>query len=216
MIETGVMFGRLHSYHDLHLILSKVDIPAAKPKTSYVDVPGSDGSIDMTETHGEVKYSDRDITFTFTAQPVGEREFEDLRTKVSNAINGRVFKISLDKDPGYYYLGRCEINKYSINKRNRQITVKARVNPWKFKQNETVAPFVLNGEKVISLTNSRKPVCPVITITGGDTAITFDGYTYTLEEGSHKILNIRLVEGVNKLILSGNSTVTFTYQEGEL
>lgn len=216
MIETGVRFSRLHSYHDLHLILSKVEIPAAQPKTQYVDIPGSDGSIDMTETHGEVKYYDRDCKFTFTALPMGEREAEDHKTMVNNAINGKVHPITLDKDPGHYYLGRCVVDSYSVNKRIRQFIIKAKVNPWKFKQNETVVIFSLDGsEKVVSLSNRRRPVCPVITCTA-DTMIQFGDHTYMLEEGSHKVLNIRLTEGVNTLILSGNGTVTFTYQEGDL
>jgi phage-related protein len=216
MIETGVRFDRLHSYHDLHLILSKVDIPAAKPKTNYVDIPGSDGSLDMTETHGEVKYKDRECKFTFTMPPVGESEAEALKSKVNNAINGKTFRITLDKDPGYYYLGRCEVDSYSVDRRFRQIVVKAKVSPWKFKQNETVAVFALNGtEKVVSLSNSRRPVSPVITCTA-DTTITFGKYTYILEDGSHKVLNIRLTEGKNTLTLKSRGTVTFTYQEGEL
>lgn len=216
MIETGVLFDRLHSYHDLRLILSALDIPAAVPKTNYVDIPGGDGSIDMTQTHGDVKYKDRDCKFTFTAIPVKESEWESLKTKVNNAINGKTFRITLDKDPGYYYLGRCEIDGYSINKRLRQIVVKARVNPWKFKQNETVATFALSEtEKIVTLSNGRRPICPVITCTD-NAVVVFDGHSYELEAGSHKVLNIRFTEGQNTLKVSGNGTITFTYQEGDL
>ena len=109
MIEKGVLFGNIHSFYDLNLILSAVDIPPAKPKTSYVDVPGADGDVDLTEAHGEVKYSDREITFTFTMNPAGdlsESAWTEKKTEVSNELNGRSMKITLDKDDEFYWLGK--------------------------------------------------------------------------------------------------------------
>ena len=65
----GIQFNDIHSYYDLNLILSVVNIPPAQPKTNYVDLPGGEGSLDLTEALGEVKYNDRDCTFTFTMNP---------------------------------------------------------------------------------------------------------------------------------------------------
>ena len=72
MIETGILFGNIHSFYDLNLILSAVDIEPAKPKTTYVDVPGGDGSLDLTEALGEVKYYDRTHKFTLTMNPASD------------------------------------------------------------------------------------------------------------------------------------------------
>lgn len=220
MIETGIYFGDIHSFHDLNLILSKVEIPPAKPKTNYVDIPGGDGSVDLTEANGEVKYYDRECKFTFTMNPAGglsEAAFEEKKTKVSNALNGREFKITLDKDNEFYYLGRCEVNEYLSDKRIRQIVVMAKVKPYKFKQNVSVATFALSSTaKTVNINNGRKTVCPSITCSNDNAMIVFGTTSISLDAGTHKILDIQFTEGNNQLKLSGTGTITFTWQEAEL
>lgn len=216
MIETGIQFGDIHSYYDLNLVLSAVEISPATPKTTYIDIPGGDGSIDITEAHGEVRYYDRECKFTFTALPGGAFGWEETKTAVNNTLNGKVFKITLDKDKEYYYHGRCVIDGYTENKKLRQIVVKATVKPWKFKQSETVITATFDGEKVIFLPNSRKTVCPVIECTGEKTVLKCDNLTAELGEGTHKILDFQLKEGITAVSVSGAGTIKFTYQEGDL
>lgn len=150
----GITFGEIHSYNDLNLILSKVEIPPAKPKTNYIDIPGGDGSVDLTEAHGEVKFYDRECRFTFTMNPasdLSEAAWEAKKMEVSNALNGQKLKITLDKDAEFYYLGRCEVNEYLSNKRLRQIVVVATVEPYKWKQEETVVKIVSDSHAPINV-----------------------------------------------------------------
>lgn len=221
MIETGVLFGNIHSFYDLNLILSSVYIAPAMPKTSYVDIPGADGSIDTTEVHGEVKYYDRVHNFTFTMNPAGdlsESAWEAKKTEVSNLLNGRAFnKIATDKDPDYFWQGRCVVDDYKSNKRVRQFVISATVRPYKLKQSETVVSFALDGtEKTVTIRNGRKSVCPVIECTDDNTHITFGNTEFAVNAGSHKFPDIMLVYGDNELKLSGSGTVTFRFQEGDL
>lgn len=220
MIETGVLFNNIHSFFDLNLILSVVEITPASPKTVYVDIPGADGSLDLTEAHGEVKYSDRTFKFTFTMNPAGglsERAWEEKKTEVSNALNGLACRITLDKDPDYYWQGRCNVDSYKSNKRLRQFVIVARVRPYKFKQKETAVTFALmETAKTVSIQNSRRSVCPVINCTNDNTVIVFNGNTFTFNAGQHQNLNIRFTEGINQVTISGTGQVTFTYQEGDL
>jgi phage-related protein len=109
LIKTGIKFGEIHSFFDLNLILSAVKIPPAAPKTTYVEVPGADGSVDLTEAHGEVRYSDRQLEFTFTAHPLDAMKWEERKTAVSNALNGKRCRITLDSNPDYYYDGRVVV-----------------------------------------------------------------------------------------------------------
>lgn len=219
MIQTGVYFNDIHSFYDLNLILSSVEIPPAQPKTNYVDVPGADGSVDLTEAHGEVKYNDRNITFTFTMNPSGdlsEAAWTEKKTEVSNRLNGRKFKIILDKDDGFYWSGRCTVDTYKSEKRVRQIVVVARVKPYKYKTSETVIKISLTETpKAVNIINSRMSVCPFIECTG-DTTISFKTATFAMNSGVHRFLDIEFKEGVNQLELSGTGTVTFRYQEGDL
>lgn len=216
-IARGISFDDIHSFYDLNLILSYVETPPAQAKTHYIDIPGADGAIDATDVHGETRYYDREIKFTFSMRPDDILTWEEKKTQISNILNGRKFaKITLDKDKDYYFTGRVTVDEVARNKKLRQIVVKATVNPWKYKQAETVYTKPLSATAAqITLCNSRKPICPLITCTG-ETKITFDGLTYTLGAGSYKVLDIRLYEGENALTVSGSGVVTFRYNEADL
>lgn len=209
----GISFDDVHSFEDLHLVLSKVSIPPATVKTNFVDIPGGNGSVDLTEALGEVKFYDRECSFTFTVFPYDD--FEQKKTEVSNLLNGQRKKICLDKDPGYYWDGRCSIDEYASDKNLHRIVVGATVAPYKLKPDVTKV-IVPSGEAVVrTLMNSRKTVVPTITNTAS-AVIVFGGKTYEISAGVHKILNIELTAGENQVIVTSTGNVEFVYQEGDL
>ena len=211
----GIRFNDIHSYEDLNLILSKVNIPPATPKTNYVDIPGGDGSADLTEALGEVKFKDRECTFTFTVFPCDD--FEEKKREISNLLNGRRFKIVLDKDPDYYWDGRCSINEYASDRQKHEIVIGATVAPYKLKHDPTVVMVEGATTEVVRLWNSRKTVVPTISVIGlFPASITFGTKTINLGTGMWKVPDIELVEGNNELIVTCNGMVTFEYQEGDL
>lgn len=220
MIETGVLFDDIHSFYDLNLILSGCEISPALPKTNYVDIPGADGSIDLTEVHGEVKFSDRNCKFTFTMNPMGdlsETAWTEKKTEISNILAGRVFKITLDKDSDYYYFGRCSVDEFRSDKRLRQIVVSAKVKPYKLKHIETVLKYQLSKTaQTIVIQNSRKSVIPLIECSDNNTVIVFGTTTFNLNAGIHQTPDIMLVMGDNLLTVTGTGTIIFRFQEGDL
>ena len=213
----GVYFGEIHSYHDLKLLLAPFAPSPAKPQTNFLKVPGRDGSLDLTEANGEVKFESREFTFTFYMTPDDALTFDERVSKVNDALNGTRCKITLDRDPEYYWLGRCVVNKYTQDKNIGKIVVKATVEPYKLKQNATVVSAALSSAaKTVFVENGRMPSVPVIECTDSGAVVVFEGNTYTLNAGTNKILDIRFKEGSNVLMLSGSGTITFTYQEGAL
>ena len=217
MKVNGVHFDDIHSYDDLNLFLAPFVIAPAEPKTSYVDIPGGDGSLDMTEAHGEVRFKDREFTFTFTVNPAETMTFDEKVMQVSNALNGKKCKIVLDRDADYYWQGRCEVNHYVQDRNLKQIVVIARVNPYKYKKDVTNVSFELTGEeKTITLYNGRKSVVPEITCTNKNTTIVFGSVEAMLGAGTFKVLDIYLKEGENTLKVSGTGTISFKYQEASL
>lgn len=216
MTLRGVTFGEYHSFYDFNLILSTYEIPPATPKTSYIDVPGGDGSLDLTEAHGGVKYNDRDISFTFTVHPLDKTPFEEKKTQISNALNGKRCKITLDCDEDYYYIGRVTVADGWKEKKIKKITVNAKVFPYKLKQDETViSAMMTETEQTLYLYNGRKAVIPII-VTTGEAKIVFGNNVYNIAAGTHRALDLCLVEGENALAISGDGEITFTYQEGDL
>lgn len=209
----GMWFDDIHSYEDLNLVLGKPDIPPASIKSNFVDIPGGDGSVDLTEAHGEVKYKDRECSFPFTVFPY--EDFEEKKRIVSNLLNGKRCKIRLDKDPNYYWTGRCFISEYQSDKNLHKIVVGAKVAPYKLKTEETVVTVPAGNNVSATLQNSRKKVVPTITNTD-DATIVFEGNTHTLKAGTHTVLNIVLVAGENLVTVTSAGDVKFTYQEGDL
>lgn len=219
MSTNGVYFGNIHSFDDLGLILSAVEIPPAKAKTTYLDIPGADGSVDLTEALGEVKYSDREgVKFTFTMNPAGdlsESAWEAKKKEISNLLNGKRFNVRLDKDPEYYWRGRCSVDDYLSDKRIRQFVVGARFAPYKLKSAVTRVVCPAGQNVPVMLRNGRMRAIPAITATAQATVI-FNGNTFTFNAGTHKNLNIILYEGEYPVTVTSTAPVEFSYQEGDL
>lgn len=212
----GVYFGNIHSFYDLNLILAPFTPAPAEPKVNFLEIPGRDGLLDLTEANGEVKFNSREFVFIFSVASGDTLTFDERLSAVSNALNGLRCKITLDRDPDHYWQGRCVLSEYDQDKNIGQIEVTATVDPYKLKQNATVVSVALSAEeKTVVLPNSRMTVVPTIECTGACT-VTFGDAVYTLEAGKHRIPAIRFVEDENVLKLSGTGEITFTYQEGEL
>lgn len=207
----GVKFNDIHSFNDLNLVLAPFQMPPAEPKLNFVELPGADGSLDMTESLGDVKYNDREGSMTFSVLP--QDDFEVKKTEVSNLLNGLKCKIIFDKDPDYFYFGRLSVSDYKADKMLRQITIDFRVQPYKYKKN--VTEVVVNGSKSIVLTNGRMSVVPTITTTS-NTTIIFGDATLEMNAGTHKFLDVYLKQGENPITIESDGTVTIKYQEGAL
>ena len=211
----GMSFDGVHTYENLHMVLSQVNIPPATPKTSFIDIPGGDGSVDLTEALGEVRYSNREgATFTFTVFP--QDDFEEKKRQISNFLNGKRFeRIILDKDPGYFWMGRCAINEYASDKNLHNIVVVANLAPYKLKVNQTMLSVPAGENTVITLENGRKSVVPTIVCTAPAT-IVFGAGEHKINAGTHVLSNILLKQGDNKLSVTSEEPVKFIYQEGDL
>ena len=219
MIETGIRFNDIHSFYDLNLILSSVEIPPATPKTTYIDVPGGEGSIDLTEAHGVINYNDRSgAKFTFTVHPSERMSFEQKKTQVARALNGKHFdSIIVEKDADYHYSGRCAVSEWQQNGRLWRIVVTATLSPYKYRNSKTVFVATLtNSPQSFTLFNGRKRVVPSI-ICSNSATLTVGGVEYNLRAGRYDDLyGACLYEGANSVKAYGSGTITFIYREGYL
>lgn len=215
----GTDFGGVHSDIDLHLIQQTVDVQPAEPKLNLIDIPGADGSKDLsTQPAGRVVFKDRKIIWIFALYP-GDIWHEKHR-QVSGALNGKYCHITLDDDPEYYYQGRLVVKSYKVDNQLRQITIEATCRPYKLRQQQTriVVSNLSTTYRTLDLVNDRKPTIPTVTVTV-ETTLRWNGGTITLAPGTHKILDIELLEGINKLearVTTGTGGITLTYQEGAL
>ena len=210
----GVTIGEKHSFNDWGTRLSTMSITLPLPKTNYVDVPGRDGPLDLTEVFGQVNYYNRDFTIELTKLDIA-RQWESLITEISNYVHGKKLKITFDKDSDYYYYARCTVDRLSTSAMLGIITIYCTADPYRYKQEQTVVEETIDTTGTITLTNDRMPSIPTITV-DAEMTLTWGDYEVTLSAGEHKLLDLVLEEGDNTISVSGTGTITFTYQEGAL
>lgn len=218
-MSRGITIDTKHTYNDWDLILKSQEIGIPKAKTNYVDIPGGNGTIDLTEAlTGEVLYEGRDGSFVFDLL-CSPAERAAVIASFGSFIHGRKRTITLPDDPDYYYVGRMEIKEYKTAGMLGEIEIKTFCEPYKYKKDKTVVqgPIGVGGSLALNCANTRKKAIPEITVSAA-VSITFDGSTYALEAGTHTITNIILVEGSNNMSITGTNgtTVKFEYQEGAL
>lgn len=214
----GIKFDDIHSYYDLGLILSDCSISPATPKTNYINIPGADGSLDLTEALGEVKYNDRTGKLVFSVLPTDD--FEEKKSEISNFLNGKRFKITLDKDPDWYYQGRCSINSWKCDKKVGQITVDLKLQPFKCGA-DISATFSSASSAYISV--KGLPVCPYITLAGNrdTTLIVHDEnnvkiISENINLGTYKYPSIVLQPGRYRVAVTNFVSCTIAFSERSL
>ena len=211
----GVKFGDIHSYDNLSLILNSKEIETPSPKTESIEIPGADGELDFTEFFGEVKFKNRKLTFELSY--IGAQStFLTKFSTIQKAIHGKKLHITLDDDPGYYYIGRVTVGTWKAEKGYATITVEADCEPYKYKNTVTTVSQSIASNGTISLTNLKKSVVPKISTTAAVT-IAWTGGSASLSAGNDQIVeDLVLREGTTEITITGTATVTFKYQEGEL
>ena len=130
-----------NTWDDWHLI------PSSEPMFShpnavysYVDVPGADGSLDLTDyLIGRPTYSDRQGTFEFVItngyDPMESRDFiskKELRTQLANYFNGGIMAAYLEDDPDYFYVGRFFFKGRTPDASHSKVTIEYRVRPYRY------------------------------------------------------------------------------------
>lgn len=215
MISNGILFNGIHTYRDLQLVLTDVNIPPAVPITSYIDIPGSAEPLDATEALGEVQYEMRNCKFVFVVCSDVKMSFEDKKAEVSNLLNGKICKITLDADKKFYYKGRVSVDSYTQRGHLKQIMISAKVNPYKLLLEHTVVSKAVQAEENIVCENQRKSVVPTIT-TDADFILKFGDISKAISAGETVIPEIKFVQGENIVTCIGTGNITFAYQEGSL
>jgi hypothetical protein len=222
----GVKFGDIHSWNDLDLILEPFVIPPAIPKTNLLDIPAGDGSLDLTEALGVIRYHDRELVFNFTVNPLSKMTFDEKVMQVSNLLNGKAFNIILDRDPDWYWEGRCIVNEHLQDKMIGKIVVKAIVRPYKLRPEITT--HILNFKSwdttVTVMNNGRKAVVPeIFSYDNIPFKFTIEGQTFELTEYGIKIIpDFQLKEGANEITLheftgyGQNPKLYLEFREGAL
>lgn len=210
----GIKIGPYHTYNDWALILGRIDLQTPTPKAYKIDIEGADGTLDVTDFFGEVKYNDFTQPFPFTMTGPQE-EYSARHDAIKNAIHGKKLRIILDDMPGFFYMGRVTVGSLANEKGYAAFDIVADCEPYKYKLEKTTVTKAITGSGAVSLTNSRKRAVPTITASAAFT-LTFGPYTWTISAGTYTLPELELVEGANVVSVTGTGTISLTWQEGGL
>lgn len=185
------------------VLLDGYTLEPPEPKTYTVDIPGGNGVIDLTEAlTGDVAYKNRKQEFTFAVIDV--KNFEKVKTEVSNFLHGQAFDYTMTMDPGYIYHGRFSVDSYSheayANGLLGQFKVTVDTNPYKLKEH---CAYKLNatGGKLYRLESGRRPVHPVLECSQ-PCFVTFKGVETLIPAGTYRLNNIIFYNGINEIYLN--------------
>lgn len=135
----SITFGDKNTWTDWHLVpSSRPVINPPKPKVQYVDIPGADGSIDLTESlAGRPVFSDREGSLDFIVLNdfnVDNYNYNwiEVYTEIMQYLHGQRMKMILEDDPNYYYDGRFEVNSWKSDQNNSTITIDYHLSPYKY------------------------------------------------------------------------------------
>ena len=205
-MKGAVFDGKFSKDYGAIMNYARVTPPAVKE--NYVDIPGGDSSIDLTETVGGIVYNDGMIDFKFTLMDFSKKE--DMK----NYLHGKRMQIILEREPEFYYDGRISCSADEWVKGHYELTFTAKVKPYKYEKRKTIHTAVVSGTaKEIILINSRMPVMPRITVEGSIFLI-HENVRYSMQTGIYEIPEITLYEGINRMTISGQGSIKVEYRKG--
>ena len=212
---SDIRFGTKWVHSDYGLIVAPYAITMPEPQTNFVEIPGRDGTLDLSEAFSTVRYTDRIIPLTLYARA----PFDALVSAFAADVHGRRMNVIFDRDPAFYYDARIMIEDVERHWGYCELSLECRAKPYKLEQFETAITILPAGSATVTLTNTRMPIVPSITVSAEMAlAFTIDGkdYSVTLPAGTHTVPSLVLMEGDTEIGITGTGSATFTYRKGAL
>ena len=212
---SDIRFGTKWAHADYGLIVAPYAIPMPEPQMNFVEIPGRDGALDLSEAFGTVRYTDRIIPLTLYARA----PFDTLISAFAADVHGRRMNVIFDRDPTFYYDARITLEDVERHVGYCELSLKCRAKPYKLEHFETMITVLPTGSATVTLTNTLMPVVPTITVSAAMTlAFTIAGVVHTsnLAAGSHVVPSLVLLEGDTVIGITGTGRITFTYRKGAL
>ena len=229
-----------HTLNDWEMALGNNNyIGDPEIETTYINVPGRNGLIDASEAvSGRRIYKKRPLAFELG----GTRprlNWDGIISAFRNNVNGRVCRLTLDNDPGYFWRGRVYVNDFDRFRDLGTFTLEVPLaDPYKYDAVSSADPWlwdpfnfetgvitqtgavVISGSGSVSIARGHMATCPELVVSdllSTVFTVTFDGKTYPLVVGTNIIPSI-LVGGENEatLTFTGSATVQVVYRGGSL
>ena len=230
----SMTIGGKHTFRDWSMV--PAEIPVFAPpiaKTTYIDIPGANGSLDYTEVlTGDITYENRTGSFSFIVLEESGVTWAEAYSNILNFLQGKKMNCVLDDDPAYFYSGRFAVNEWKSSRIHSTIVIDYNVDPYKYAFETTgsadwlwnelfdniiyYGTFDVNESKSRNLINpSKTNVTPTFTCSSNMT-VTFGERTYTLPTGVTANPGFYLAPGDNNMVFNGTGRVLVDYTMGQI
>lgn len=238
--EHSITFGSKNSWTDWHLVPSSRPVFAPpKTKTNYVDIPGMNGSLDLSEAvSGRPVYENRQGSFDFYAdvQYKDEGSWIELYSEIMAYLHGQRMEAYLDDEPYYRYVGRFEVDSWTSGDGNA-ITINYDVYPYKMEpywsdedwlwdpfdfENGVIRNFkslTVEGSLTVSIPKTQDWSAPTITVKSTDGSgmdVSYNDKRHHLNDGVNRNPNLMVKNSDAKFTFTGNGTISMRMRGGIL
>lgn len=213
-------------------------------KTKIVEIPGADWQLDLsTVLTGDIAYGSRTGSIEFIVDNgqlsnYNAKTWFVLYSEILDYLHGKMLKATLEDDQSFYYQGRFTVNQWKSDAQNSKITIDYDLAPYKYEiasscdeldmwkwdtfnfETDIIREYKdlkVDGKLEFNIIGRRMQVTPSFKVkskNGKGMKVTFNGTTYDLKDGDSRIVNIRTVEGDNKLTFTGDGTISIDYRGG--
>lgn len=229
-----------HTLNDWEFALGNNNyISEPEMETTYINVPYRDGLIDAsTILAGRPIYKKRQLSFSLGG--LRERESWDaVISGIRNSIHGRICRLTLDNDPGYYWRGRVfvedfdrfrRLGSFALNVPNAEpykYSVISSSEPWLWDpfNFETdmiiyVGAWTVNGTLTETIPSGHMPTSPqfiVSELIGTGITLTYKDMSFTLVSGTNIVPEVIVgSDSEVELTFTGYGKVQCVYRSGSL
>lgn len=211
-MRQNVYFDNISS-EDLGIIFLGGTIGTPTAKKLNVEIPYSDGVIDLTDYYGVVRYNNRTISLNFIVDPDEDRETV-IREVLE--LNGKRVRLTVPNCPDEYFIGRLSVSDPEVtNSKKLLLTVTCDAEPYCYEDIDIIRS--LSAAADIICPNGKMPTSPTI-VTDAAITVGFGSASVTLAAGTHKVTAFRFTEGNNTLTITPatSANVKILYTSGRL
>ena len=232
----SIIIGEKNTYDDWHLVpSSRPVVNPPEPKYSFVDIPGGNGSIDLTEANGmDLVYANREGSWEFLVE--NDHESWDLiYYNIINYCHGKYFDfIQLEDERSYIYKGRVRLNQWRSDPNWSKVTLDYILDPYKYEIQSAGEDWLwdpfdfetgiiddtdisVNGTKTYTINVRSMPIVPTFYALNSGMSVIFKNETYALPiNKDQKFYDIYLKSGANTLTLKGTGKIRIKFRNGVL
>lgn len=232
-----------NTYSNWHLVpSSRPTITMPYTKTTYVDIPGASGKLDLSETLTKYPiYDNRTGSIDFYVLndwQTNEKSWVGLYEEIARFVHGKKLKMVLEDDPDHYYEGRFDVTWESDNSGKwSSVSFDYDLDPYKYrhelvekiKRADSASIHLATNDS--SLVIESMPVVPIFEISNvGSSGINIDISNEELEidnltkrvttGGTFTFYDLILsnVSGNNNVVVDivGSGRVRMYYRNGDL